>query len=182
METDDEPGINAGRAYACEFVAWRFVLHLSDREAIDLLLTELPLDRSVSLNGDEESGLGLLHSSRDEPSTPRPKHVRIPSSSYANTPPSRIIRSPGLEDVPTGITATENDLGHSDSSGYAAYFDSLNALEIAAVSGAKKFLSQRVVQKIIEKIWRGDIVFWETLDVDSVKQAKVYNKKSANSA
>lgn len=60
---------------------------------------------------------------------------------------------------------------------FASSFQNLNALEIAAVSDAKKFLSQRVVQRIIESIWRGDIIFWETLSVDSVKDAKVYNKK-----
>ncbi|KAJ9669477.1 hypothetical protein H2201_000344 [Coniosporium apollinis] len=37
---------------------------------------------------------------------------------------------------------------------FAASFESLNALEIAAVCGAKKFLSQRVIQKMINGIWR----------------------------
>jgi len=67
-----------------------------------------------------------------------------------------------------------------DQDRFASSFDELNALEIAAVSGAKKFLSQRVVQKIVESIWRGDIIFWETLSVDSVKEAKVYNPKYAS--
>jgi hypothetical protein len=37
----------------------------------------------------------------------------------------------------------------------------LNALEIAAVADAKRFLSQHVVQKIVTGIWNGDIVFWD---------------------
>lgn len=40
-------------------------------------------------------------------------------------------------------------------------FVTLNALEIAAVADAKRFLSQHVVQKIITGIWNGDIVFWD---------------------
>ena len=72
----------------------------------------------------------------------------------------------------SGSPAFDGD--HDD---FTASFDNLNALEIAAVSDAKKFLSQRVVQRIIESIWRGDIVFWETLDVGSEKEAKIYNKR-----
>lgn len=41
-------------------------------------------------------------------------------------------------------------------------FVTLNALEIAAVADAKRFLSQHVVQKIITGIWHGDIVFWDS--------------------
>lgn len=41
-------------------------------------------------------------------------------------------------------------------------FVSLNALEIAAVADAKRFLSQHVVQKIITGIWNGDIIFWDS--------------------
>lgn len=40
-------------------------------------------------------------------------------------------------------------------------FVALNALEIAAIADAKRFLSQHVVQKIITGIWDGDIVFWD---------------------
>lgn len=53
----------------------------------------------------------------------------------------------------------------------------LNALEIAAVASAKKFLSQRLVQKVVQDIWDGDIIFWESLSVNAVKKARVYNKR-----
>jgi hypothetical protein len=33
-------------------------------------------------------------------------------------------------------------------------------LEIAGVASAKKFLSQVTVQKIVEDIWNGDVIFW----------------------
>lgn len=42
-------------------------------------------------------------------------------------------------------------------------FVTLNALEIAAVADAKRFLSQHVVQKIITGIWTGDIIFWDSM-------------------
>jgi hypothetical protein len=108
--------------------------------------------------------------------TPNRRSVRIEDNGIYHTP-ARSPISPGLEDIPTGTTAINTDVGRDGDDSYAAYFDNLNALEIAAVSGAKKFLSQRVIQKIIEKMWTGDIVFWETLSVDSEKKPRVYNKK-----
>lgn len=59
-------------------------------------------------------------------------------------------------------------------------FVGLNALEIAAVAGAKRFLSQRIVQKTVDDIWNGDIIFWESLSVHSKKKAKFYNKARAD--
>lgn len=59
-------------------------------------------------------------------------------------------------------------------------FVGLNALEIAAVAGAKRFLSQRIVQKTVDDIWNGDIIFWESLNVHSKKKAKFYNKARAD--
>jgi hypothetical protein len=38
----------------------------------------------------------------------------------------------------------------------AKNYQQLNALEIAAVCDAKKFLSQRAVQRIIDGIWKGE--------------------------
>lgn len=53
----------------------------------------------------------------------------------------------------------------------------LNALEIAAVASAKKFLGQRLVQKVVQDIWDGEIIFWESVSVTAVKKARVYNKR-----
>jgi hypothetical protein len=61
-----------------------------------------------------------------------------------------------------------------------SHCENLSALEIAAVGGAKKFLSQRPIQKVINGLWRGDIVFWETLSVNSVKRPRKYNRKQAD--
>jgi hypothetical protein len=61
---------------------------------------------------------------------------------------------------------------------FASTFANLNALEIAAVAGAKKFLSQRSIQHIVDEIWKGDIVFWDTLSTHSTKKAKAYRKST----
>jgi hypothetical protein len=179
VETDDEPGINDARAFACEYVAWKCVLHLSEREAIDCLLTELPLAPATHFpNFDGEVDLrrqGRQNGLRID----RPQSVRIEAESLLHSPPLAYDESPRFDDVPRSHEAVfdEDNVGETENDSFASYFDNLNALEIAAVSGAKKFLSQRVVQKIVEKIWKGDIVFWETLSVDSEKKAKIYNKK-----
>lgn len=59
-------------------------------------------------------------------------------------------------------------------------FIGLNALEIAAIADAKKFLSQRLVQKIIYGIWIGDITFWESLSIHTQKKPGFYNKRTAD--
>ena len=61
-----------------------------------------------------------------------------------------------------------------------APFTSLNALEIAAIADAKRFLSQHIVQKIITGIWNGDIIFWDQLSVDSIKRPRYYNRTTAD--
>lgn len=61
-----------------------------------------------------------------------------------------------------------------------AAFEGLNALEIAAVANAKRFLSQHVVQKIISGIWNGDIVFWDTMAVNSSKHPHFYNPTTSD--
>lgn len=61
-----------------------------------------------------------------------------------------------------------------------AHFTNLNALEIAAIADAKRFLSQGVVQKIITGIWNGDIIFWDSLSVHSVKKPRFYKPATAD--
>ena len=109
----------------------------------------------------------------------RARSFRLDTEALLTSPTTNTNQSPALEEGPRSYDgATDGDnVGENENDGFASSFDNLHALEIAAVSGAKKFLSQRVIQKIIEKIWRGDIVFWETLSVGSEKGAKIYNKK-----
>lgn len=61
-----------------------------------------------------------------------------------------------------------------------AQFEGLNALEVAAVSGAKKFLSQKPIQRIINAIWKGDIIFWANLSPGATKRAQIYQTKTTD--
>lgn len=74
----------------------------------------------------------------------------------------------------TNLSSDDEDDDDDDDDPTAA-FDGLNALEIAAIANAKRFLSQHVVQKIISGIWNGDIVFWDTMSVNSTKHPHFYN-------
>lgn len=60
---------------------------------------------------------------------------------------------------------------------FAKDYQQLNALEIAAVCEAKKFLSQRAVQRIIDGIWKGDIMLWQTMKPCTVKRATIYHSQ-----
>jgi len=55
-------------------------------------------------------------------------------------------------------------------------FTGLNGLEIAAVADCKRFLSQRIVQKIVTGIWNGDITFWDELNEKTLKKPQFYRK------
>ncbi|KAF2873454.1 hypothetical protein BDV95DRAFT_627374 [Massariosphaeria phaeospora] len=157
-EASDEPGVNEARGYACEYVAWQFLTNLTEREAIDFLLYDLPPIPSASDHREPERG----HEPRNQPNEEAPLLApQDRASSYFGT---------------DGVRSSNTKIG-TRSDDFVSRFENLSALEIAAVSGSKKFLSQRPVQKIINGLWRGDIVFWETLSVHSVKCPKLYNRK-----
>ncbi|KAF3915196.1 hypothetical protein ABW20_dc0106749 [Dactylellina cionopaga] len=59
-------------------------------------------------------------------------------------------------------------------------FAGLSTLELAVVCDAKKFLSQRTVQNVVNGIWDGSIVFWQDLRTDSQKRASLYNPKKTD--
>lgn len=172
----DDRGVNETRGYACEFVAWRFLAHLSEHELIEYLLHELPASSSSPTepsdveafqtirgpaqasqrDGRPDEHTALLWNRRQPPT----KHLNLETANLHITPPGSSDRTSYLPD---------EDLSSS--------FIGSNALEIAAVANAKSFLSQRVVQKIVNGIWSGDIVFWESLGVHSKKRAQIYNKR-----
>ncbi|CRK31277.1 hypothetical protein BN1708_018681, partial [Verticillium longisporum] len=74
----------------------------------------------------------------------------------------------------------DDDCESDDEDDPTAPFKSLNALEIAAIADAKRFLSQHVVQKIITGIWNGDIVFWDSLSIHAEKKPRFYNARTAD--
>nr|OQO30480.1 hypothetical protein B0A51_01709 [Rachicladosporium sp. CCFEE 5018] len=151
LESEDDRGINATRGLSCELIAWRFITHLSKRDAIDHLCADLPEDSHYSDNAEgpadvetvaevdtvDGASRELGEGFRDEDVPPPAESGRVPASEYR------------------GMTA----------------------LEIAAVTDAKKFLAQQSVQQIINGIWNGEIVFWKEISQHAVKQAEIYNPK-----
>lgn len=222
------------RANACEIVAWRFLTHLSEREAVDFCLYEIPGTKKApggvatasaavigapgnSANGggggggDEENGnrgpLPRVGSMVDESS---PLLSRMWSSATSDRDRVKTRRAGAgnrryqlLQSISRLTMSMHRGHHHHDSDSDCdgedadhhhhdgddsdddeddptAPFVNLNALEIAAVADAKRFLSQNVVQKIITGIWNGDIVFWDRLEVDAVKKPRFYNPHTAD--
>lgn len=155
-DQQDDHGINETRGHACEIVAWRYLTHLSAAELIDYLLHEIP-----PVNFDPESYDGLETYADDGDAA---EHAALLSGRGPSA-----VRTQGKSK--TSHIAEEEPISS---------FVGLNALEIAAVAGAKKFLSQRIVQKMVDDIWNGHIIFWESLGVHSKKKAKLYNKARAD--
>lgn len=154
---EDIDGVNAARALACEFIAIRYASRLNDKELIAHLLLDIPGNESHE------------HShSRPQESSPLLGYERRRTSAMPQWDRASTVASPARD-------ATPNANHHN--AYYADLFDQLkglNALEIAAVSGAKKFLGDRTVQRIIEAIWNGDIIFWSALSSNATKEAQIY--------
>lgn len=139
-ESSDDPGVNEARGYACEYVAWQFLVHLTDREIIDFLLYELPPIASPSAqeSDTEEQNTTQRDRSSVRTSDRTPLLGATQDSSYF-----------GTDSVEADATTS---IARSDD--FAAQYENLTALEVAAVSNSKKFLKQKPVQKIINGLWR----------------------------
>ncbi|ERT02489.1 hypothetical protein HMPREF1624_00788 [Sporothrix schenckii ATCC 58251] len=223
------------RANACEIVAWRFLTHLSEREAVDFCLYEIPGTskapggvaaasaaaigvQAPSGNGDEEVGshgslprvsgaidessplLGRIWTSatsdhdraakrRSRPRAGNQRYQLLQSISrltmsmhhdHHDSSDSDCDSEDGEDGEHRHHRHRDGDDCDDDEEDPTAPFVNLNALEIAAVADAKRFLSQNVVQKIITGIWNGDIVFWDRLEVDAVKKPRFYNSHTAD--
>ena len=143
IEGEDDRGITTTRGLACELVAWRFVTHLSERDAIDYLCTDLV--RRNSINDDESQQSGGEE-------TPLLNEELQPDD----------LQTDETTDAEAGTVSPKD-------------YQQLNALEIAAVCEAKKFMSQRAVQRIIDGLWKGDIMLWQTMSPHTVKRATLYH-------
>ena len=149
LEGEDDRGITATRALACELVAWRFVTNLSERDAIDHLCTDLVQNARTD---------------RDE-------------SQLESTEESPLLSNDGFQsDDLQNDGALEPGIGTVSPTDY----QHLTALEIAAVCEAKKFMSQRAVQSIIDGLWKGDIMLWQTMNPDTVKRATLYRSEKCD--
>jgi hypothetical protein len=137
---------------------------------MDMLLQDIP---ALSRNAEERASIWteseLHHGNESNPEAEPLLRNHDPADEEANVPPVL----PHLE--------TSGQASHSkEDDDLVSPFLGLNVLEIAAVADAKKFMSQKAVQRIITDIWNGSIVFWDTLNVDTKKRAKRYDKRTGN--
>lgn len=179
-EADEDRGLNDARANACEIVAWRLLTHMSERDAVEYCLYEIPSKDQTADNGhhDEENrgyvvdeNTPLVAQTWDSPQ----KTVRRALERTGSTRRYQLLQS--ISRLTQSFADDDDDDEEEDPT---APFVTLNALEIAAVADAKRFLGQNVVQKIITGIWNGDIIFWDNLSVNTVKKPRFYNHKTAD--
>ncbi|KAE8417815.1 hypothetical protein BDV36DRAFT_283428 [Aspergillus pseudocaelatus] len=180
---DYDWGVSESRGYACEYVAWQFVCHLNQRETLEYLLEELtwPTQKAINLPHAEMGASGYASAAATNHRTLE-ENERVPlllgssSSLYRFFGGTRRLGS-SLEDDNRGSHDFTHDAYELEK--FSLFFG-LNALEIATIAHAKKFLSQKVVQRVIDHIWKGEIVFWDTLSVHSTKKPHFFNKRTAD--
>ncbi|KAK6948623.1 hypothetical protein Daesc_010393 [Daldinia eschscholtzii] len=176
---NDGRGVSEARANACEIVAWRFLTRLSEREAVEFCLYEIPDNSQKDAPSAEEPADGgesnersaLLHRPSRSPSPDR----RSDSNHFGSARRSQLFQS--ISKLTISRHTSEVEELQDDPT---EPFTHLNALEIAAIADAKRFLSQHVVQKIITGIWNGEIIFWDRLSVHSEKKPRFYNPSTAD--
>ena len=172
----DSTGLNESRAHACEIVAAQFLAYLSEEELIDYLLSELPL----SDTGPKRSGQDAVNGSDGDGDTEDEESSALlrqhsNSSQTAFCPPEQDVLPISSTSQASACSAKPRTVG--DDNDLTESFQGLNALEIAAVANAKKFLSQTQVQRIVTDIWHGDIIFWESLSTHSIKKAQIQSRR-----
>jgi hypothetical protein len=177
LEVDDR-GLNETRANACEIVAWRFLTQVSERDAVDFCLYELPPLRP---NGEDRHANGNEHPADEHTNLLPQIRSRSAIASVAPDPPGsrrvellRSLSGIGIE------PADEEQIEIDEEEDPTTSFTGLNGLEIAAVADCKKFLSQRIVQRIITGIWNGDITFWQSMSTNAKKKPQFYNQKKSD--
>ncbi|RSL39597.1 hypothetical protein CEP53_013947 [Fusarium sp. AF-6] len=177
--SSDHRTLGESRADACEIVAWRFLTRLSEREAVDFCLYEIPdLDDDSEA---EETGNGHARDEEAGEASPLLSHLRsIDNRRRGPGPAGSSMKRNQLLSSLSRLTMTSDENDDEEENDPTAPFKSLNALEIAAIANAKRFLSQHIVQKIITAIWSGDIIFWDSLSVHSTKKPRFYNPRTAD--
>ncbi|PHH83926.1 hypothetical protein CDD83_2785 [Cordyceps sp. RAO-2017] len=172
-------GLSETRSNACEIVAWRFLARLSGREAMDFCLYEIPAEHHIDHDPGQHRPRQLPCEHDGEAAETSPLIRRIRLGPQLDVPPvGRPSKRTKLESSLPGLTRDADD--PVDDLDPTAAFKGLNALEIAAVADAKRFLSQHLVQKIISGIWNGDIVFWDALSVRASKKPRFYDAETAD--
>ncbi|PGH01924.1 hypothetical protein GX51_04978 [Blastomyces parvus] len=180
-QEDDYWGLNESRGYACEFVAWQFLTYLSPRDTIEYLLDELSETCIQPTCEDDPEGSAERSFSKSQIGSSQNDYERRPLLLHAS-PLSRLLGygttrnikdSQRNEDI-TGTNSSEEEFESDD---VCDLFCGLNALEIAAIANAKKLLSQTIVQKVVNGVWTGAIVLWDSLSVHSKKKPQLFHKR-----
>ncbi|KAF4982451.1 hypothetical protein FZEAL_1969 [Fusarium zealandicum] len=173
--------LGESRADASEIVAWRFLTRLSEREAVDYCLYEIPDFDDAQQANEPANGNGHAGDEEAGEASPLLSHFRSTDSRRGGPGPagSSMKRNQLLSSL-SRLTMTSEDDDSQDETDPTAPFKGLNALEIAAIADAKRFLSQHIVQKIITAIWSGDLIFWDSLSVYSTKKPRFYNPRTAD--
>ncbi|KAH3489933.1 hypothetical protein KXW24_004807 [Aspergillus fumigatus] len=182
-DSDSDWGLNESRGYACEYIAWQFLCHLTRREMIDVLLEELPSPRrdSATISQAEQGASGLGSVSHEDEG----------NETEGERTPLLLSSSSSLYRLFVGKSHQGDSYAGDNRGSRGWYYDDpelhsfspffgLNALEIATIAHAKKFLSQKAVQRVIDDIWNGEIVFWDSLSVHSKKKPQFFNKRTAD--
>ncbi|EXJ84649.1 hypothetical protein A1O3_05319 [Capronia epimyces CBS 606.96] len=172
-----DSALNESRGLACELVAWQFLTYLSERELIDYLLYELPEFADDDKPAAESTGDHRSNGDDDGASDERSPLVRPRSGQYDGLRPPRRA---SVQNPRATIAYRDDDRADGPRMKVEEMMAGMSALEIAAIANAKKFLSQAPVQKIVEDIWNGDVIFWESLSVHAVKKPRAYNKHVAD--
>lgn len=151
---------------------------MSEREAVDYCLYEIPdpKDSEGPSPTDEEATVD-----EHSPLLGQALHGTVDTARQALTQSGSNKRNLLLQSISRlTMSMTFDAEEEEEEEDPTAHFTNLNALEIAAIADAKRFLSQAVVQKIITGIWNGDIIFWDTLAIHSVKKPRFYNPNTAD--
>ncbi|KAH6895721.1 hypothetical protein B0T10DRAFT_397222 [Thelonectria olida] len=175
----DNRSLGETRSSACEIVAWRFLTSLSEREAVEYCLYEIPDPEDAQNHNDGGNGHVDEEAAEDSPLLARFQPNGRSSRRNPRPAGSSMKRNQLLSSL-SRLTMTSDDEQDDDEPDPTRAFKNLNALEIAAIANAKRFLSQHIVQKIITAIWSGDLIFWDRLSVHSVKKIRFYNPRTAD--
>jgi hypothetical protein len=176
---NDRQSLGPTRSHACEIVAWRFLSRFPERVALDFCLYEIPEVRDVSLATTPAVPPDGLEDGELSPLLQRASNTRWQGGSIRSTGKSNAQKTAIINSLSRLAEGNEDTPGVEPDDPSAA-FVGLNALEIATVAEAKRFLSQPVVQEILTGIWNGNIIYWDALSVYATKQPRFYRPDRAD--
>ena len=169
---NEHPDLSQARANGCEIVAWRFLARQSERDAVDYCLYEISGSEAIDANPMVPTLFGNIDEELDErsPLLPNPVGVGLRLRSAARRAEMRhVIPKLKLSSAAAGEDPRKGTHGRTGA------LKDLNALEIAVIANAKRFLSQHIVQKIITSLWHGEIVFWDSVSANATRKPRYYN-------